>query len=307
MRLQEFLDGKISVKAESKQDAERFLKSLAKEGVKWADGHPANHSSKPCGGVCYQVGYLGGKELTYSSVMGDAEKHPLPGRPYKLITVKEFFEGTNSVIERLLRGEVVVHIKSRKDAENALKEIHALGKRGSNAVEKGFHSIPCWYFWEKYDQEVYFADEHDNHDILFRGSPIIEYSAQSKTSNEQIVIFRDKDGSVKCVHKLDGKVVGSASVTKYYKDADDLRVAAKYALEKLGGKKSLPPFDADGKPNYNVGQKVKINPCVSAACAYYATIVDVDSNKRNFMIYKICDARGNKRWVFNTDVIGLAD
>ena len=51
--------------------------------------------------------------------------------------------------------------------------------------------------------------------------------------NEQIVAYYNADGTVTCIHKKDGKVVQSATVKRYYKDADDLRVATEHALGKM--------------------------------------------------------------------------
>lgn len=348
MMLKEFMDGKISVKAETKEDAERFLNALAKEGVRWNDGDIANANNphRARTDYAYAIGYS--KPGKLGCAIGEPsyyQKNGTPAKPYKLVTVRDFFgerdftfdafkrceyavtfkspkrgdkdveqflkvckekgfntylaesngnievgirssrnmplelmgnhsnsmpkipfeqvkwaqaEKSGSVIARLLRGEVNVHIRTKEDAKKALKEIHAAGGAGSGAVESCDYHVPCWLFVPDFDTHcVYFEDNHCSIERHKSGAVTVEYSDATKPANEQIVIYRDKDGSVKCVQKQDGKVVASSSVTRYFTDKDDLRAAAKFALEKLGGEKTKKPEER--KPvEYKVGNRVMV-------------------------------------------------
>ena len=146
--MDDFKAGKISVWAETKADAERFLAELARKGFKKASG------------LHIDIGELAARQYSYVCNFYDDggisragsdrywySRQNIPGKPYKSITVAEFF-----------------------------------------------------------------------------GKP---------KCNEQIVAYYNSDETVTCIHKKDGKVVQSAVVKRYYKDADDLRVATEHALGKM--------------------------------------------------------------------------
>jgi hypothetical protein len=146
--MDDFKAGKISVWAETKADAERFLAELARKGFKKASG------------LHIDIGELAARQYSYVCNFYDNggisragsdrywySRQNIPGKPYTSITVAEFF-----------------------------------------------------------------------------GKP---------KRNEQIVAYYNPDETVTCIHKKDGKVVQSATVKRYYKDADDLRVATEHALGKM--------------------------------------------------------------------------
>lgn len=144
MRLQDFKDGKIAVWAETKAEAQRFLDACDKAGLLVKSDVPKRARVEyVCGWTWHFATWVG-----YAEARGYAQKNAPIGKPYKSITVAEFF----------------------KDKRN-----------------------------------------------------------------EQVIAYYNPDGSVTCVHKKDGKIVESATVKRYYTDPDDLRVAAKHALEKMLG------------------------------------------------------------------------
>jgi hypothetical protein len=78
---------------------------------------------------------------------------------------------------------------------------------------------------------------------------------KSARRNEYIVAYYNPDGTVTCIHKKDGDIVETSTVARYYTDKDDLRVAAKYALEKMLGS-SVP---AEKSVEYKVGDRVRVH------------------------------------------------
>ena len=308
MRMQEFKEGKIAVYAETTKEATRFLKACEEEGLLWNDGAVA--TERVLGGkaeIAYRFRDCHGLSWTASG-RGWHSQHPDPNRPYKSVTVGEFFDDraagvTDLSFEAFKQGQYAVTFKNPKrgdpDVEAFLKVCKA--KELNIDLMNDFNIRPGI----KSDIRHLFGAHH----YVVPEIPYTSVPWAQSQKRERITVYRTDDGRVECVHTLDGKEVGKTSVTRYYKDTDDFLTAAKFALGKLPTagvvKKPLPPFDKDGKPNYKVGQKVRMKKGYVHPRAFVGEIVKVGHDKH--MTYRVREPGGMELWQHNRDVLGLAE
>ncbi|MDD3921864.1 MAG: hypothetical protein PHO41_11925 [Eubacteriales bacterium] len=135
-------------------------------------------------------------------------------------------------------GKISVWAETKADAERFLKACEAAGLTVSVCRCAGTSYVCGWKGFAKNDigwcDDRYYAQNNAHNGKPFTSITVAEFCAAPKR-NEQIIAYYNPDDTVTCLHKRDGKVVGSATVKKYYTDADDLRVAAKCALGKMLG------------------------------------------------------------------------
>jgi hypothetical protein len=84
--MEDFKAGKIAVWAETKGEAERFVSAFKSAGIDWMGGAPrlTNNMSFVCG-------WEDNKGVGYASSKDYAAKNTNDGKPYKPVTVAEFF------------------------------------------------------------------------------------------------------------------------------------------------------------------------------------------------------------------------
>lgn len=315
MRMQEFKEGKIAVYAETTKEATRFLKACEKEGLRWNDGAVATEPI--LGGkaeIAYRFRNCHGLSWTHSG-RGWHSHYPDPDRPYKSVTVGEFFDEperlgvaavTDLSFEAFKQGQYAVTFKNPRrgdpEVEAFLKACKAKGLDVDMMCDLNIRP------GIKSDiRHLFGAHCHVVPEIPYTSVPW----AQSQ-KRERVTIYRTADGRVECVHTLDGKEVGKASVTRYYKDTDDFLTAAKFAIAKLPAaevgkalRKPLPPFGKDGRPNYKVGQKVRMKKGYAHPEAFVGEIVKVEHD--GYMAYCVREPIGMELWQHNRNVLGLAE
>lgn len=140
MRMQEFKEGKIAVYAETTKEAARFLKACEKEGLRW-NGGEKDTQYNPGEKVEFVYLFCGCRGLSYAATGRSwHSKHPDPNRPYKSVTVGEFFDEperlgvaavTDLSFEAFKQGKYTVTFKNPKrgdpEVEAFLKACEAEG------------------------------------------------------------------------------------------------------------------------------------------------------------------------------------
>lgn len=145
---------------------------------------------------------------------------------------------TMYTMEAFKNGKISAWAETKADAERFLKACEAEGLTVSVCRCAGTSYVCGWKGFAKNDigwcDDRYYAQNNAHNGKPFTSITVAEFFAAPKR-NEQIIAYYNADGTVTCLHKRDGKVVGSATVKKYYTDADDLCVATKCALGKMLG------------------------------------------------------------------------
>jgi len=243
MRLQEFKDGKIAPWAETKEDTKRFIDAMKAAGMPWI--HGAKYEPTDCDFVKCEYGYgIQGNAMGRVSERGWYSHQNVPGKPFASITVAEFFEDTAKYTMADFKAGKVVATFPNKEARDAFLKRPELA-----------HSAHCVCVYARCMSHLLtlWSTSSGTIHAELEGSgnlPTVPYTdLLPRVPDEQITAYRNPDGTVTCDHRLDGRVVKSATVKRYYKDADDLPTAAKHALEKMLGKPD----------EYKIGDKVGVH------------------------------------------------
>jgi len=256
--MEDFKSGKISVWAGTKEEAERFLGACEKADLKWANGDKATSLH---GWVLGDFEYSYGTRCdgisaplfakhTGEKMCGYTKSHyATKQRPYTSVTVAEFFEdAVEYTIKDVIDGKVQVLVHNDNQTRAVVLAANRYADKEIMKTERtlsgGFLCPACFgvvdgaWHWGLDLPEIEFPD-----------LSLADSVRKEERRNEQIIAYYNPDGTVTCLHKKDGRVVDSKTVKRYYKDADDLRVAAKCALGKmLGEQKQDKPETLDYQP-----------------------------------------------------------
>lgn len=122
--MEDFKAGKISVWADTKSEAERFVAAFKKAGLDWMCGAPRLENN-----MSFLYGWKWYKGVGYASSKDYAAKNTNDGKPYKPVTVAEFFAPAyprdQLFIFRTADGIIAVQKQDGKEVKRAtVKRYH---------------------------------------------------------------------------------------------------------------------------------------------------------------------------------------
>lgn len=226
--MKKFIEERIAVKCETREELKKFLERCGKEGLKWISKTEATKYTPTCNPTYMTYGFNFERGLEYAG-----ECFLLEARGWKVVTYKEYFDTHKYKVGDIVESEFGKgEIKEITSSHVPYLVYHYDWGGGHNACGRytGGH---CWFFKE---EEIKLA--------------------------EQITITRHGD---KVVAKY-GEKVGVAKCSP--EDEFNFEVGAKLALERLFGTTSTVQIVKEVSRQAKVGEYIKIVNAINPSGYY---------------------------------------
>jgi hypothetical protein len=230
--LEKFRNNQVSVHFSGNDDPrlQEFLDRCYEMGIHWCGYEP---DTPPNAQITYlSCGSLWSNVLEFMTDDGSYDqRHGLTlvePEAFELQKEEPKLSQFESLIDRLIKGEISIWCDTKKKAQRVIDGFHAKGMKGSPAVENfGASLAPCSF--RLFSGKICFSKMRDS----FK-SPVDFPSKQP----DKLTAVRDGNDIV-LTYKQHGKIIKQERVAKHFKDTDNFLVGAEYALKKMVAKETL--------------------------------------------------------------------